>query len=492
MGTLTIILYGLLLVVFINTIIAIITIFREPRDIMSTLAWLMVLIFIPVLGFLLYGFFGRGIPKSQVLNIKGQTHKDVSTEINEQKQQLGKFDEQSNPNNKIVNDAAEQVKMFMNNDLAPLQGSNEIEVFTGGDTFVNQLFTDIDNAKSSINIEFYTFASDKIGTKALNVLVAAAKRGVDVKVSYDAWGSMSTHEQFFKPLFEAGGHAYPFLHNKNNILDMRVNYRDHHKLITIDGKIGYIGGLNLGDQYMGWDPKFGNWRDCMIRVKGHGVYGMQSKFIPDWNATAPKNRIDFNSPTEMKKYYPENATDGKAIMQIVSSGPISEKQQIKKGYIKLIQSAKHSIKLTTPYLIPDPSVIDALTIAAESGVDIQIITPDMPDHPFVYRATQWYTRQLIDLGCKVYAYNDGFMHAKTMVVDDKLVSIGSANFDYRSFSLNFECNAFVYDKKLAKEMEEIFKVDLENATQRTKEYFENEGWWLNFKQHFSRLMSPLM
>lgn len=301
MSILSIILWAILLIIFVNTIAAIITVFRQPRDITATWAWLLVLIFLPVIGFLLYSFFGRYLPKSQALKLKGGSKQQVSAEIAVQKQTLGKLNPNENPNNAIVNGSEEMVQMFMNSDFSPLQGHNEVQTYTGGDTFVKQLFEDFDNATSSINIEFYTFAADKIGTQALEVLVNAAKRGVDVKVSYDAWGSRGTTEKFFKPLIDAGGHAFPFLHNKNNILDMRVNFRDHHKLIIIDGKIGYIGGLNLGDQYMGWDPYFGNWRDCMLRVKGNGVYGMQSRFIVDWNATAPHNQIDYNEPATKAK-----------------------------------------------------------------------------------------------------------------------------------------------------------------------------------------------
>lgn len=487
-----IILTIILAIIIINAAAAIITVFRQPRNIAATWAWLLVLIFIPVLGFLFYAFFGRRLPKSSLLRLSGSSKKQVTSEINRQKSLLGHFDEKVDPNNKLVNESVGLVEMFMNSDTAPLLGHNEVETYTGGDTFIKQLFEDFRNAKSSINIEFYTFYADKIGHQALDVLVEKAKQGVDVRVIYDAWGSMGTNEKFFKPLIDAGGHAFPFLHNKFNVLDMRVNFRDHHKLVTIDGKYGYIGGLNIGDQYMGWVPKFGNWRDCMIRIHGDGVYGLQSRFLLDWNGTDIKSRIDPNDPKESAKYYPPIKTNGNAIMQIVSSGPDSSMEQIKMGYIKLIEMATKSLKITTPYLIPDQSVLDAIKVAVNSGVDVEIITPDMPDHPFVYRATQYYTQQLTELGVKVYAYNNGFMHAKTIVVDDKLVSVGSANFDYRSFGLNFECNAFVYDKGLANKMEEIFQQNIDDSTLQTKEIFADQSAWLNFKQHFSRLLSPLL
>ncbi|USS93277.1 cardiolipin synthase [Fructilactobacillus ixorae] len=480
------------LILLINTIAAIITVFRQPRNIAATWAWFLVLVFIPVLGFFIYAFFGRRLPKNRMLLLSGSTKKQVSSLISKQKRQLGKYTADQTPNYQILNRARGQIEMFMNTATAPLLGSNEVDVYTKGTDFVHQLFTDFKNAHSSINIEFYTFYADNIGHQTLDILTEKAKQGVDVRVIYDAWGSMGTNEKFFRPLIEAGGHAYPFLHNRFNLIDMRVNFRDHHKIVTIDGEYGYIGGMNIGDQYLGQKKKFGNWYDCMMRIHGHGVRGLQSRFILDWNATDEQDKIDPNEAHAIAKYYPELKTDGTAVMQIVASDPIASMEQIKMGYIKLIGMAQHSVKIMTPYLIPDESVLDALKIAVKSGVDITIITPDMPDHPFVYRATQYYTEQLTKLGIKVYAYNNGFLHAKTMVIDDELVSIGSANLDYRSFELNFECNAFVYDKDLANRMETIYQAAILESTLQTNQIFAQESWWLNFKQHFSRLLSPLL
>ncbi|USS89053.1 cardiolipin synthase [Fructilactobacillus cliffordii] len=480
------------IIILLNTIAAIVTVFRQPRNIAATWAWFLVLVFVPVIGFFIYAFFGRRLPKNRMLLLSGSTKKQVSALIRRQKRQLGKVTPEENTNYKILNRAQGMIEMFMNTATAPLLGNNKVDVYTNGNDFIKQLFADIENAKSSIHIEFYTFYADKIGTQTLNLLTQKAQEGVEVRVIYDAWGSMGTNEKFFRPLIEAGGKAYPFLHNRFNLIDMRVNFRDHHKVVTIDGEYGYIGGMNIGDQYMGWKKKFGNWYDCMMRVHGLGVQGLQSRFILDWNATASNDKIDPNEKEAIKKYYPDTHTDGNAAMQIVASDPISSMEQIKMGYIKLIGMAHHSIKIMTPYLIPDESVLDALKIAVKSGVRVEIMTPSMPDHAFVYRATQYYTEQLTKLGIKVYAYNNGFLHAKTMVIDDELVSIGSANLDYRSFELNFECNAFVYDKDLANRMEAIYEAAIAESTLQTHQIFVNESWWLNFKQHFSRLLSPLL
>ncbi|CAM2748961.1 cardiolipin synthase [Fructilactobacillus fructivorans] len=480
------------IIVIGNALFAIITVFRQPRDIAATWAWLLVLVFLPLLGFIIYAFFGRKLPKSKFFRLKGSVKKHVKHELNEEKAMLKKPKDADTLSKKIAWESANMVRMFMNSDTSPLYDNNKIDVFTNGDKLMDQMFEDIKNAKSSINLEFYTFYADKIGKKVLAALVKKAKEGVDVRVIYDSWGSMGTTQRFFKPLFEAGGHAYPFLHTHSNFFDFRVNFRDHHKILVIDGEHGYVGGFNIGDQYMGWSKKFGNWQDCSIRIHGNAIYGLQSQFILDWNATDGKLQINPNNPEMIKKYYPIIHTDGEAVMQIVSSGPDTSMEQIKIGYIKMIEMAKHKVQITTPYLIPDPSVLDALKIASMSGVDVQIIVPDMPDHPFVYRATQYYARQLTKLGVKVYYYNNGFMHAKTIVVDDKIVSVGSANMDYRSFKLNFEINSFTYDEEFGKRMGKIFEEDLKKSTLQTTKMFESESWWLNFKQHFSRLLSPIL
>lgn len=480
------------IIVIINAGLAIFTVFRQPRDIAATWAWLLLLVFLPILGFFIYSFFGRRLPKKNVFQLPATVQKHLKQTLAGQKAQLGTLDESQNPNNALINAASGMAEMFMNIDEAPLLGHNEIETFTGGQAFMEAVLKDIDRATQSIHIEFYTFYADKIGQTVLEHLVAKAKAGVAVRVLYDSWGSMGTTKKFFQPLFEAGGLAYPFLRNELNVIDMRANFRDHHKIITIDGAYGYIGGLNIGDQYMGWDPKFGNWRDCSIRIHGQGVHGLQTKFLTSWNATVTDHAINPASAEEWASYYPVIETAGQAVMQIVSSGPDSTMEQIKMGYLKLIQLAKQSIKITTPYLIPDPSVLDALKVAVKSGVKVEIVTPDMPDHPFVYRATQYYSWQLSKLGIKVYAYNKGFMHAKTMVIDGKYVSVGSANLDYRSFELNFEANAFVYDAVLAQQMVAIFADNIADSTLQTEAILAQQSLWLTIKQHFSRLLSPLL
>ncbi|WP_283679912.1 cardiolipin synthase [Lentilactobacillus sp. Marseille-Q4993] len=476
------------IVVAVNALLAILTVFREKRDIAAIWAWLLVLVFIPVLGFIMYAFVGRKLPKNRLFKLHSHVQMQLDERLEEQRAQLGS--EERTASDVISRRAISAVNMFMTTSHSFLARQNKVHIFTDGKELFHRVIEDIEGAKKSIHIEFYTFYSDKIGNEILDLLVKKAKQGVEVRVIYDSWGSMGTTRKFFKPLTDAGGHVYPFLNTRSVIVDFRLNFRDHRKIIVIDGVIGYTGGFNIGDQYLGRKKKFGPWRDTHMRIIGSAVFGLQARFVLDWNATSPQDQIDEEKVDA--KYFPVTTTKGMVNMQIVSSGPDSDLQQIKMGYIKLITLARDYCYIQSPYLIPDDSVLDALRIAASSGVDVRVMIPSMPDHPFVYRATQYYARQLAEEGIKIYFYDKGFMHAKTMVIDDSMASVGSANMDYRSFKLNFEINSFIYDEKVSKELKQIYLNDINDSTLMTPEDFEKQSRWLKFKQTFSRLLSPIL
>lgn len=475
-------------IVVVNAVLAIITVFREKRDIAAIWAWLLVLIFLPVIGFIVYAFLGRQLPQNRLFRLHRHVQMQLSDRLAEQRKQTGNQD--PTPADLVAEKNQTVVQMFAESDAAFLARKNKVRIFTKGTDLFHRLIEDIEAAKKSIHIEFYTFYNDNIGNEILDLLVRKAKEGVEVRVIYDSWGSLGTTRKFFDPLRQAGGAAYPFLNTHSVILDFRLNFRDHRKIVVIDGAIGYIGGYNIGDQYLGRKKKFGNWRDTHLRIIGSGVFGLQSRFILDWNATSTKDQIAEDKVDP--EYFPVTTTKGLVNMQIVSSGPNSDMQQIKMGYIKMIMEAKQYCWIQTPYLIPDDSVLDALRIAAKSGVDVRIMIPSMPDHAFVYRATQYYAHQLANEGIKIYYYDNGFLHAKTMVIDGEIASVGSANLDYRSFKLNFEINAFMYDQKLADELTAIYQNDITESTLQTPDMFEQQPLWLKFKQTFSRLLSPIL
>lgn len=475
------------IIVVVNSALAFVTVFREKRDIAATWAWMLVLVLLPIVGFIAYAFIGRKLPKGRMFRLQRQVAVQLDERLSQQREEIGT---QIMPADQISHSVINMVNMFMETDHAFLARKNRVRVITDGHDLFHLMMEDIERAHSSIHIEFYTFYNDQIGNDILDLLVKKARTGVEVRVIYDPWGSMGTWKRFFKPLMDVGGHVEPFLGTRSAVIDFRLNFRDHRKIVTIDGQIGYVGGFNIGDQYLGRKEKFGYWRDTHLRIVGSGVFSLQARFMLDWNATDRDH--PFKDDQIDHRYFPLTKVKGETSLQIVSSGPDSDLQQIKMGYMRLIQTAEKRLWIQTPYLIPDDSVLDSLRIAAMAGIDVRIMIPDKPDHAFVYRATQYYARQLADDGVKIYFYHNGFIHAKTMVVDGKIASVGSANMDYRSFKLNFEINAFIYDSEIATQLEEIYEADMRHSELITPEKFKKQSTYLKFKQTASRLLSPIL
>ena len=356
-----------------------------------------------------------------------------------------------------------------------------------GEKLFDQFIADIAQATQHVHILYYTFRSDGLGRRVMAALEERAEAGVEVLVIYDALGSRTIDRDFFDRLEEKGGKARVFFGSKIPIVNFRMNYRNHRKILVVDGKIGYMGGFNIGDEYLGLGP-LGNWRDTHLRIQGNAVLSLQNRFFIDWNAVVPnEEKVKYE-----EHYFPIAKKIGETAMQIVASGPENDVQAIKMGFIKMISQAKHSVYIQTPYFIPDMSVYEVIKIAALSGVEVNIMIPNKPDHPFVYRATEYFAKDILDSGANVYTYDKGFFHSKVMVIDNEVASVGSANMDVRSFRLNFEINSFIYDAEVASELASHFNNDIKNSTKLDLEYFRNQSKWRKFKQHFSRLLSPIL
>ena len=300
-------------------------------------------------------------------------------------------------------------------------------------------------------------------------------------------GSKNLKRHKFKHFESLGGEVEAFFASKLPIINFRMNNRNHRKIIVIDGQIGYIGGFNVGDDYLGLG-KLGYWRDTHLRVQGDVVNALQIRFILDWNSQAHRPQFEYDD-----KYFPKKKVqDGHSAIQIGSSGPAYELHQIEFGYTKMIMSAKKSIYIQTPYFIPDRSYINALNMAAHTGVDVNIMIPCKPDHPFVYWSTFSNVAELLEYGVKVYTYQNGFIHSKMLMIDDEVSSVGSSNMDYRSFVLNFEVNAFVYDEQLAKKLKEAYKEDIKKSKQLTLEKYKKRPLSIKFKEDIAKLLSPIL
>lgn len=473
--------------IFLNSALAVFTVFREKeRDIAAIWAWLLVITMLPGFGFIIYLFLGRKISRESIFDLQSQEKIGLPQLVESQKK-LIESENLDVPESAYQDKTFEMVRLFLESNDAVLTKGNKVEIISDGEDKFERLIRDIEKAEHHIHVTYYIFRGDDIGLRLLNALEERAKQGVEVKVLYDPVGARVLGKHFFDRLRTCGGEAEPFFGSRFFLINLRLNYRNHRKIVVIDGTVGYTGGFNVGDDYLGLYEDMGYWRDTHLRIEGNGVLSLQTRFLIDWNASAKDRTVEYK-----ESYFPFSSLKGSTDMQIVSSGPDDEVHAIKKGFIKMISMAKETVLIQTPYFIPDEALMETIKVATLSGIDVKVMIPNKPDHPFIYRATLSYAEELIRSGAEVYIYDKGFLHSKAIVIDGEIVSIGTANFDIRSFKLNFEVNAFIYDRYLAKKQVELFKKDLHDSYSLTKEMIADYSKWEIFKQQFSRLFSPIL
>lgn len=475
----------LIVIYVINFICAVAIIFVQRKDPDATLAWLLVLFFIPVIGLILYLIFSQNIARYQIFRLTND-EKDVVTKS------LSKQIESIRENRFVFKKKeaevwSDLVRLNQRYDGAYLTQNNHVDVFTDGRKLYDALLSDIDNAKESIDVQYFIIKNDATGMRFLKKLAKKAEEGVKVRLLIDAMGSRKVSQKIAASLRESGCEVAYFFRPKLKILLMRLNYRNHRKIVVIDDRIGYIGGFNIANEYVDRKPKFGHWRDTHARIMGGAVIDLKARFMLDYRS-ASKKEEDFSSIFDETK----SLDSGDTCIQIVSSGPDSPREQIKAAYLRMITSATDCIYLQSPYYVPDKSIQEALKMAAYAGVDVRIMIPDQPDHIFVYWATMSYVGDLLESGVKAYVYDGGFLHSKTIMVDDEVTSIGSANFDKRSFSLNFESNAIIYDGDLARRIRSEFENDMKLSHELTLEMYRNRSGFIKFKESISRLLSDIL
>lgn len=472
------------IIIIVNSIIAIWTVFKYPRNITTTWAWLLTLVFLPVFGFFLYSFLGRGIDKNSKQLIQSATLSDS------QKNDINFAIKTSENRLESSNDVFSHYLTTTENII--FTENNKVNFFYNGKDKFNNLFKDLRLARDTIHVEYYSFFDDNIGRQFLAILELKAKEGVKVRLLYDPWGSGGLRKKFFNKLVNNGGKVLPFITSKNFITKRRLNYHLHRKIVVIDGTVSWTGGFNVGDQYMGLSKKFGFWRDTHGRIFGYGTHIIQETFIKDWNAsiTQEDDYIECNS-----LLFPEISSgnfEKKVKIYTLSSGPDSNRHTIRNAFVQIIMSAKKLIWIQSPYLVPDDTIYTALVIALQKGVSVKIMIPNMPDHPFIFRATQYYANLLHQEGAEIYFYNKGFIHAKTIVIDDNISVFGSTNQDVRSYELNFEISSFIDDDQINQEFKRQYQLDENDSILLTDAMIKSQSHWLTFKQHFSRLISPIL
>lgn len=453
----------------------VIVILKENRNPIKSLSWVIALIFLPFVGLIFYLFFGRSL-RGQHMISRMNKRKIITTmaprHVNLDTQNLSRADRNL-------------VKLARNVSSSFYTINNRMEIFTNGKDKFTALKRDLLGATRTICLQYYIFLDDTLGHEIAEILMLKAREGVDVKVMYDHVGSFSARNRFFKMMNEAGVETHPFFKVTFPQFANRVNWRNHRKIVIIDGRIGYIGGMNIADRYVSRAAHGWGWRDTHFRVEGDIVESLLYTFVVDWN---------FRNQTHPMRYpkTPQVHFHNTVGMQLVTSGPTSQWDNLALCFLKAITAATKSIYIQTPYFLPTDALRHALEAAALSKIDVRIMIPARSDSYMLRYASFSYVTQCLKAGIKVYLYNPGMLHAKTMIIDDNLVTAGSTNFDFRSFENNFECNLFIYDNETNRRMREIFFDDMSHCTKLTYAIWHNRPRMQRTIESIVRLVSPIL
>jgi cardiolipin synthetase len=446
---------------------------RQPA---KTMAWMLVLMFIPFLGIILYIFFGQNTRKERKI---WQQSLDQLT-----KRSMLEFVEQKDFN--IPEEYRTISNLFMNQNLALPFKNNEVEIYTSGYDFFPSLLMEIGKAEHHIHIDTFIISDDPLGRIIADALIDKAKQGVEVRLIYDDVGSWRTPNSFFTRMRNEGIEVYAFMPVRFPAFTSRVNYRNHRKICVIDGEVGFIGGMNIARRYVQGTPKQ-SWRDTHVKLTGAAVYGLQRAFLVDWYFVSKVFITE-------RSYYPEIIIgQNNSLVQVVTSSPTSLWPEIEQGYVRILTNAKHYVYMETPYFLPTDPILFAMRVAALSGVDVRLMIPYETDTKVVEWASRSYVIEASKAGVKILLYRKGFNHSKLLVSDDAMATIGSTNVDFRSFENDFEANAFFYDKKIALQVKEVFladqkdSIDLDDVRRFIKKPFLQRLW-----ESFVRLLSPLL
>jgi cardiolipin synthase len=471
-GILWTILTNILYIVFIiGTIIIIILDNRNP---VRTIAWILILFFLPVVGFILYFLFGRNIRREKIITKKSFSklfRKPMAEYMSEDTAEL--FPSYDN-----------LIQYYKNTEQSYPYSGNAIDIYTDGYSMLQSLIKELMHAKKYIHLEYYIFNNDAVGQMICDVLIDRARAGVEVRVIYDDVGCWSVPNHFYEQLLDAGIEVRSFLKVRFPLFTSRVNYRNHRKVVVIDGQVGFIGGMNLAERYLKGNGT-GIWRDTHIKISGKAVHGLQTAFLLDWYF------VDQTLITS-SRYFEHIEDHGTSVVQVVSSDPIGPWKTILQGLTKAILSSKKYFFIQTPYFLPTDDILSALQTAALAGVDVRIMIPAKGDSWLAKMACYSSLKYVLESGIKVYFYHKGFLHSKMMVSDDLFSTVGSTNVDFRSFEHNFEINAFIYDKDTALKMRDIFVADQRDSTQLYLSAWKKRSKVQRAAESIARLLSPLL
>ncbi|MCX4281667.1 cardiolipin synthase [uncultured Alistipes sp.] len=473
------ILSTIFLVVYTLTIIGVVlVIITDNRNPLKTLPWILVLVLAPGAGLAIYFFFGQNLSKRRI--ISRRTRKRITTRLEENDAAGGTgIPPQRLPLARLLSQTALAV---------PLYGSR-LTPYVDGKTKMDALLEAIAGARHHIHIQYYIFSDDETGRRLRDALTAKAREGVEVRILYDDVGCTGVKKAFFEGMRADGIEAYSFLHVKFPRFTSKVNYRNHRKIGVIDGRIGFIGGMNVADRYVlgieRGNGKRERWRDTHFRIEGSGVAGLQASFLSDWSATT-KQAV--GGPAYFPA--PERLTDN--VMQIVPSGPLGKWRTLLQAVEYAVSRAAQRVWIETPYYLPSETLNAALQEAALAGIDVRLMLPERSDSRVVDLASHSYLDDMVQAGVKIAFYTPGFLHSKLLLIDDDLAVVGSANMDFRSFEHNFEVNAFVYDRAFNARLAAIYETDLGDCRRVTPGDWFRRPRTRRWAESFMRIFSPLL
>ena len=461
-------------------IASVIVVLRENRNPIRALSWVIALVFLPGIGLIFYLFFGRSLRGLHMIsrhNKRKLMHDHTPRRIDINEMNLS-------PENRSV------IKLAHTLCRAPFTVNNTIDIFTDGAGKFEALKRDLREARESILLQYYIFLDDKIGGEIADILIEKARQGVDVKVIYDHVGSFSARNRFFKRMEAAGVETHPFFRVNFPHFANRINWRNHRKIVVIDGKTGYIGGMNIADRYVSLPgnrrrPGGEVWRDTHFRVRGDIVESLVYSFVIDWNFL---KRQPYIPKVKVERGEVANTTG----VQLITGGPTERWNNLTLCFLRAISSARRTILIQTPYFLPTDGLLQALQAAALAKVDVRIMMPRQTDSRLLHYASFSYVTQCLKAGIKIYLYEPGMLHAKAMIIDDTLVTAGSTNFDFRSFENNFECNLLIYDEAINRRMRDIFFDDLKRCRKVTLEQWRKRPLTQRFLESLLRLVSPIL
>ena len=456
-----------------NLFFAIVIIMVEKKNPLYTIFWIFLLYLLPYIGFFIYLFFGLTFKKKRVANkiYKIKKLKSIKNVHGSDKEELRRW-----------KGLITYLEMSTDNYIT---SNNDIQVYFAGEEFFSDLKKEIANAKKFINMEYFIFQFDAIGKEIADLLIKKVNEGVEVNLIIDGVNLANFKlKRYFK---NTGVNVYLFFRTYIPLFNVRINYRDHRKVTIIDNRVAFVGGMNIGDEYLG-KGKIGYWRDTSVKIYGDIVSSFEKEFYFSLSIVKNKYLRDEKISNEISLKYEE---DDNVYMQVISSGPNYEFPAIRDNYIKLIQEARKSVFIQTPYFVPDDLLLDTLKSAVLSGIDLKIMIPNKADHPFIYWINQYYVGELLRLGANIYRYENGFIHSKTILVDEEVVSVGTCNFDYRSFYLNFEINLNIYNKEVANSFKTQYYKDIAISKKLTFNDFKRRSIFTKVKESVCRLLSPI-